>query len=76
MTGSATDAVRRRLAQRVRVLRVTRGWSQETLAAVAGVHRNYVGHIERGEVNVGVGNLVKLSRALGVRVGELVEGED
>ena len=76
MTGSVTDAVRQRIAQRVRGLRVARGWSQEVLAEVAGVHRNYIGHIERGEVNVGVGNLVKLARALGVLVGELVDGEE
>lgn len=76
MTGSVTDSVRQRIARRVRVLRVARGWSQEVLAAVAGLHRNYIGHIERGEVNVGVENLVKLARALGVLVGELVDEAD
>ena len=50
-----TVSVRQRIAQRVRVLRVARGWSQEGLAAVVGLHRNDIGHIERGEVNVGVG---------------------
>jgi transcriptional regulator with XRE-family HTH domain len=68
-----TSELRQRIAHRVRGLRVARGWSQEGLAAVAGLHRNYIGHIERGEVNVGVGNLVKLARALGVSVGELVD---
>jgi transcriptional regulator with XRE-family HTH domain len=51
------------------------GWSQEVLAELAGLHRNYIGHIERGEVNVGVGNLVKVAKALGVLVGELVDEE-
>jgi transcriptional regulator with XRE-family HTH domain len=45
--------------------------SQEDLAEVAGLHRNYVGGIERGERNVGLDNIHKLARALRVDVAEL-----
>jgi transcriptional regulator with XRE-family HTH domain len=46
--------------------------SQEALADLAGVHRNYLGGIERGERNVGIDNIEKLARALGVGIAELV----
>lgn len=61
----------RRLGKRVRVLRVTRGWTQENLAEAAGVHRNYIGGIERGEINMSVVNLEKIARGLGVNVEAL-----
>ena len=49
-------------------------WCQEeVLAELAGLHRNYVGHVERGEVNVGLENLMRLAGALGVSVRELVD---
>ena len=60
------------LGRRIRVLRVGRGWSQEVLAEIAGVHRNYLGQVERGSVNMSVAQLAKIARALGVGVGELV----
>jgi transcriptional regulator with XRE-family HTH domain len=47
--------------------------SQEKLAELAGLHRNYVGSIERGERNVALLNIVKLAHALNVRVTKLVE---
>lgn len=45
--------------------------SQEALADKAGIHRNYLGGIERQERNVGVDNIEKIARALGVTASEL-----
>jgi len=43
-----------------------RGWSQERLGALARLHRNYVGTIERGEANGTILNLLRVVRTLGV----------
>ena len=67
-----TGQLAQMLGRRIRVLRVERGWTQEVLAAVAGVHRNYIGQVERGAVNVSVAQLARIARALEVGVGELV----
>lgn len=56
---------------RVRELRRERGLSQEDLAELAGLHRNYVGGIERGERNVGIDNIQAISEALRVDVAAL-----
>jgi transcriptional regulator with XRE-family HTH domain len=59
------------LGQEVRRLRKERGLSQEALADLAGLHTNYVGGIERGERNVGIKALIRVSRGLGVPLSEL-----
>jgi DNA-binding XRE family transcriptional regulator len=56
---------------RVRSLRAQRGISQEQLAILAGVHRTYVGMIERGEKNITLINIYKISSALGVKPSEI-----
>lgn len=59
------------MGQAVRRFREAKGFSQETLAEESGLHRNYIGGIERGERNAGIRALVCLARALGVRPSEL-----
>lgn len=58
---------------RVRELRLAASLSQEALAAQADLHRNYVGSIERGERDVGVDALNRLSGALGVSLAEFFQ---
>jgi transcriptional regulator with XRE-family HTH domain len=57
----------------VRELRLRRGLSQEKLAELADLHRNYVGGVERGERNISLLNIVKLAHGLNVRPSRLVE---
>lgn len=64
----------KRFGQRVRELRQASGLSQEALAERSGLHRTYVGGIERGERNVGVLNILKLSRALRIRPSDFFVG--
>lgn len=59
--------------KRVRQLRMKRGLSQEKLAELADLHRNYVGGVERGERNVSLINIARLARGLRTTPAKLVE---
>ena len=55
----------------IRRIREDKGLSQEKLAALADLHRAYIGQIERGEKNIGLKNLEKIAKALQVNIKEL-----
>jgi transcriptional regulator with XRE-family HTH domain len=57
----------------VRELRAYRGLSQEALGYAAGLHRNYVGAIERGELNPTIRTVLRLAVGLQVRPSRLVQ---
>jgi len=57
---------------RIRSARVDAGLSQEELAEACGLHRTYVGSVERGERNIGVLNLLAVATALDVDAADLV----
>ncbi len=60
------------LGRAIRELRHATGLSQEAFADRCGLHRTYVGGIERGERNVSFANILRLADALGVRPSELL----
>ena len=66
----------RTVGARIRVERKRSGLSQEDLAAAAALHRTYVGSIERGERNVGLLNIVRIAKALGVAPADLLRDLD
>lgn len=60
------------IGQAIRELRAEAGLSQEALAHEAGVDRSYMGGIERGEHNMTIINLLRISRCLRISVSELL----
>ncbi len=65
-----TDA-RRRFGVVLRHHREAQGHSQESFADACGLHRTYVGAIERGERNVSIDNIARIAEALGVDIADL-----
>jgi transcriptional regulator with XRE-family HTH domain len=57
--------------RQLRVLRKDRELSQEKLAELCGVHRNYIGRVERAETNMKFDRVIKLSAGLKVRPEQL-----
>ena len=66
---SETDL--QRFGSRVRAEREKREISQEELADRAGIHRTYLGGVERGERNIGLLNILRIARALDIPASEL-----
>lgn len=63
------------VGRRIRTLRQAKGFSQEGLAEKSGLHRTYIGGVERGLRNPSLKSLARLAKALGVGVGQLFDGE-
>ena len=64
--------INKKVGFNIRKYRGKKGWSQEQLAFEADLHRAYIGHIERGEKNIGLINLEKIAKALNVALKNLI----
>jgi transcriptional regulator with XRE-family HTH domain len=65
--------INKEVGRRIRVLRLNRGFSQEELAFSSGLHRSYMGEIERGGCNITLNTLQRVGLALRISVSELVK---
>ena len=73
---SATQSsARQRFGANVRTLRQAKGLSQEGLGQMAGIHRTYIGAVERGERNVSIDNMERIAAAVGVSIADLLSGK-
>lgn len=61
-----------RFGEKVRLLRKEKNLSQEELAEKAGLHRTYIGMIERAEKNITLINIEKIADALEISTSELL----
>jgi len=61
------------LAKNIRTLRINKGFSQEVLANKTGLHRTYIGSVERGERNISIDNIEIISNSLEENPSELLE---
>lgn len=61
------------VGERLRMYRSQKGWSQEKLAEMAGLHHTYIGQLERGEKNATLESISKVAFALGVPLSQLFE---
>ena len=68
--------IQKQFGERVRKLRLARNLSQEDLAFKVGVHRTYLGSIERGERNPSLKNVGAIANALGITLSQLFYFED
>ena len=68
-----TTPTRKKFGKHLRQLRQAKSYSQESLALQVGLHRTYIGSIERGEQSVSLDNLARLATALDIKIAELVK---
>ncbi len=61
------------LARNMRRLRLERDWSQERMAELSGLHRTYIGAVERGERNVSIDNIDRIARTFRMKISELLK---
>jgi len=70
----ASKDIQAALGNRIRQLRKAQGYSQESFADATGLHRTWMGAVERGESNLSFHNLVLISKALGITLAKLLSG--
>jgi transcriptional regulator with XRE-family HTH domain len=63
----------KKFGERIRLLRKDKNWSQEELADETGLHRTYIGMIERGERNPSLININVFAETFGISISELLK---
>ncbi|MDY6992288.1 MAG: helix-turn-helix transcriptional regulator [Pseudomonadota bacterium] len=74
-TKNATHNARNIFARNLKEIRSKANLSQEELADLAGLHRTYVGSVERGERNISIDNMERLASALTVHIKDLLRDD-
>lgn len=75
LANNTTPKSRKIFARNLREIRIKQGLSQEELADIAGLHRTYVGSVERGERNISIDNMERLASALKINIQELLNDD-
>ncbi len=65
--------IKRKVGERVKKIRLEKGWSQEKLALTADLDRTYIPSIEKGDRNVSITVIEKIANALEVEIIELLK---
>jgi len=72
-TPNAPKRLHKALGPKVRKLRLTQGWSQQTLAKVAGMDDGHIGEIERSEIDPSLSTLLKIAKAFHLTLSKLLQ---
>ncbi len=62
-----------RFGSRIKTLRLEKGLTQEQFASKSGLHKNYIGMVERGERNPSLINIEAISNGLEISISELMK---
>lgn len=75
LTNNTIPKSRKIFARNLKEMRVKQRLSQEKLADIAGLHRTYVGSVERGERNISIDNMERLASALNITIQDLLNAD-
>lgn len=76
MNKEEREIILKQLGLSIKLERVRKGLSQEDLAELSGLHRTYIGMVERAERNISVINLMLIAKALNVSPNLLLDWKD
>ena len=65
-------APEKRIGMAIRAKRMEKAWSQENLSFECGLHRTYIGAVERGEKNLTLKNLVRIAKSLDAQASDML----
>jgi transcriptional regulator with XRE-family HTH domain len=70
------SSTRQKFGRAVRRLRTAAGFSQESFADAIGVHRTFMGSVERGETNISLDNIARIAKGLRITLADLFAETD